>query len=192
LVVRGIAVEGVEVGLVDEIGFSGSLVVESGEEPGESLAYVADVQIVFASIEFAAQCGDRVADIAVLGAQTVDAVAQAWLRARDVGEETVGLVGVGQFFAGGVVENFERFRDVELPGTLTVESRLAERPLELVHGREGAVIVSGPLVQPSLVRGTGRRIFRAQVVVRGSPAGEVGVMCWRHRELASGGTRFRT
>ena len=62
-----LGVEGVVVGLVDEVGFAGALVPQRGQQPGQALADVGEVGAVIVGLgQFGADRGDRLAEMCVL------------------------------------------------------------------------------------------------------------------------------
>src|SRR3954452_12652384 len=146
---REVGLERVVVGLIDEIGFTCALVTQRGEQPAETVAYLGVVHVVelAGSRQLPVERFDGGASLGVLRPESVHSVTQPWLRASDVGQETVDFVGVALFFARCFVEVPKRRENVAQPVRVAPGCGSSERSLQVVDGLEGATLVHTPRVE---------------------------------------------
>jgi hypothetical protein len=147
-----VGVERVVVRLVEKIGLASALVAKRRKQPGESLSQVSEVDIALLNREFATEGRDGLAKLLVLGAYAADTAAEPGLRACDVGEKTVGFLGVSLLLDGRLIEDDQRSEDIAPPSRLPSRSRSAERGFKLMDGVEGSVLVHPPRAERVTLR----------------------------------------
>jgi hypothetical protein len=136
-----VVLEGVEVGLVDEVGLAAAGELHGTEEAGDVHAGFGDADVVIVG-EDAVGGVDLVGEAAVVVAQAADPVAQPGLGAGDVGQQAVGLPAAAELGADRFEERLEGVGDVAAPHRLAAGCRGDQGGADLVDGFDDAVLVA--------------------------------------------------